>query len=228
MWRSTSATVTTCGEANFEYVMWSAVMRRRRVNGTTLSPSAGRYAGTLNAPKPTPGNRRDEAAAAVDQLRDLLRLRGRAVGGGSIAGGGVDGRSLPRGRRRARGAQHVVARDAAALARALHVLEVHVVLERGASHGGRGDRRARGGHRHVGHLRRRREHGRKRDRSSRRCRERRVRVPAAPSSICAIDRLHRHDRPLGGEELRDAARRRARAARCRPCRSRSTRAAGPS
>ena len=35
--------------------MWSAVMRRRRVKGTTWSPGLGRYGGTLNEPKPTPG-----------------------------------------------------------------------------------------------------------------------------------------------------------------------------
>ena len=35
--------------------MWSAVMRRRRVNGMTLSPSFGRYCGTLNDAVAEPG-----------------------------------------------------------------------------------------------------------------------------------------------------------------------------
>ena len=35
--------------------MWSAVIRRRRVNGTTWSPGFGLYGGTLKDPNPTPG-----------------------------------------------------------------------------------------------------------------------------------------------------------------------------
>ena len=38
---STSATVPTCGECVFEKTMCSAISLRRRVNGSTTSPSAG-------------------------------------------------------------------------------------------------------------------------------------------------------------------------------------------
>ena len=90
--------------------------------------------GTLNAPKPTPGMGGTKPPPLLMSCAICCVCGVARVCGGSMAGGGVDGRSLRR-RRRAGSAQHVVPRHAAALAGALDALEVDVVLERGAAHG---------------------------------------------------------------------------------------------
>src|SRR5580692_6846009 len=76
--------------------MWSAVIRRRRVKGMTLSPSFGRYAGTLNAPKPTPGTGGTKPPPVLIACARLASSVGRDGGGSTGAppletGGSVRG-----------------------------------------------------------------------------------------------------------------------------------------